>query len=239
MYFQKTLKTCSLLVTVLGASAAMAQEERPYDLSVAFGYVGTTGNTDTTAINAEVLGALRTGRWTNNLKYQAMGAQEDSETTAERYYVEEKSDFSLTDNSYLFGRGTYTDDRYSGFEYQASVAGGYGHYFARSDAFTVQAFGGAGYRENSIVGADKEGEAIFTVGESLEWQISESTALTQSLTSDIGSDLTVSRFEIGLVSNIIDRIATKIAFQARNTSEVPEGNKKTDTQTSVSLVYTF
>lgn len=239
MRFQKTLKICSLFAAVMGASAVVAQEEPARELSVALGYVGTTGNTDTNAYNAEVLGTLRTERWTHNIKYQAMAAQEDDATTAERYYLEEKSDFGLTENSYLFGRGTYTDDRFSGFEYQASVAGGYGRYLIRSDNFNVQAFAGVGYRENSIIDGDATGEGIITVGESLAWQISDSTAVTQSFTSDIGDDLTVSRFEIGLVSNIIDRIATKIAFQLRNTSEVPVGNKKTDTQTSVSLVYTF
>jgi putative salt-induced outer membrane protein YdiY len=62
---------------------------------------------------------------------------------------------------------------------------------------------------------------------------------TTTFNTDIGDELTVSRFEVGLESNIIDRLATKIAFQARNTSKVPVGNKKTDTLTSVSLVYSF
>src|SRR5690606_10336138 len=103
----------------------------------------------------------------------------------------------------------------------------------------LQGFLGAGYRESDIIDGSSEGEAIFTIGESLAWEISDNSALVQSFSSDIGADLTVSRFEIGLVTNIIGSIATKVAFQARNTSEVPEGNKKTDTLTSVSVVYSF
>ena len=96
-----------------------------------------------------------------------------------------------------------------------------------------------GYRENSIINGGSEGEVILSLGENFSWEISDSASLVQSLTSEVGDELTVTRFEIGLESNIIDRIATKISFQARNTSKVPAGNKTTDTQTSVSLVYTF
>jgi putative salt-induced outer membrane protein len=218
--------------------AVMAQDE-PFEASIALGYVGTTGNTETTTFNTEVLVTLRTENWTHNGKFQGLGAQDESVTTAERYLLEEKSDFNLDEMQYVFGRGSYLDDRFSGYNYQASVAAGYGRYLIKSDTLSLDAFGGPGYRESDVTNGESEGEGIITVGENLAWQISSNSALVQSLTSDIGEEFTVSRFEIGLTSNIIDRIATKIAFQARNTSEVPAGNKKTDTQTSVSLVYSF
>lgn len=235
------LKTTTVLATALLVSVpALAQDdERPYDASVALGYVGTTGNTDTTTFNAEVLVTLRANRWTHNGKFQGLASQEDDVASAERYYLEDKSDFSLDADQYLFIKGNYTDDRFSGFDYQAAVSAGYGRYLIRNDTITLEAFGGAGYRQNAIINAGSEGEGIISLGENFSWQLGATTALTQSLTSEIGADLTVTRFEIGLVSNIMDHLATKIAFQARNTSEVPAGNEKTDTQTSVSLVYTF
>ena len=214
-------------------------QERPWDATISLGYVGTTGNTDTTTFNAEALLTYNSLRWTHNGKFQGLGAQENDITKAERYYLEEKSDFNLDENQYLFIKGSYTDDRFSGFNYQAAVSSGYGRYLLRNDVFNLQGFGGVGYRQNDIIDAESEGEVILSLGENFSWQISDSSALTQSVTSEIGDELTVTRFEIGLESNIIDRIATKIAFQARNTSKVPAGNKKTDTQTSISLVYTF
>jgi putative salt-induced outer membrane protein len=236
------MKLHNILMTGLIASSiattVMAQED-PFEASIALGYVGTTGNTDTTTFNTEVLVTLRTDNWTHNGKLQGLGAQDDSITTAERYLLEEKSDFNLNEMNYLFGRGSYLDDRFSGYNYQASVATGYGHYFLKNDTLSLDAFGGLGYRESDVVAGDSQGEGIFTIGENLAWQLSPNSALVQSFVSDVGEEFTVSRFEIGLTSNIIDRIATKIAFQARNTSEVPLGNKKTDTQTSVSLVYSF
>src|SRR5215217_2803972 len=112
MRFQHSFNTGLLVALISGT--AFAQPD-PYDASIALGYVGTTGNTDTTAFNAEALLTYRTIRWTHNGKFQALGTQDDSVTTAERYYLEDKSDFSLDQNQYLFGKGTYNDDRFSGY----------------------------------------------------------------------------------------------------------------------------
>jgi putative salt-induced outer membrane protein YdiY len=228
-----------LFSSALLASTPVLAQEDPFAASISLGYVGTTGNTDTTTLNTEVLLTLRTENWVHNAKFQGLGAQENDVTKAERYYLEDKSDYALDDDQYLFGKGSYTDDRFSGFEYQATVAAGYGRYLVRREGLNVQAFGGLGYRENDIIGMGSQGEGIITLGENVAWTISENAALTHSFTSDIGEELTVSRFEIGLETNIVGSITTKIAFQARNTSEVPAGNKKTDTMTSVSLVYNF
>lgn len=211
----------------------------PMEASIAVGYVGTTGNTDTQTANAELLLTLRSGQWVHNGKLQALAAQENSTSKAERYFLEDKSDYNLDEMQYLFGKGSYLDDRFSGYSYQATAAAGYGRYFVKAPDFALQGFSGVGYRQTQVVNLPSDGEGILTLGEKIEWSLSDSASLVQSLSSDIGSDLTMTVFEIGLQSQIIDRLATKIAFQARNLSEVPVGNKKTDTQTSVSLSYSF
>jgi putative salt-induced outer membrane protein YdiY len=217
----------------------LSAQEEPFTASIALGYVGTTGNTETTSFNTEVLMTVRTENWTHNGKFQGLGAQENEVTTAERYFLEEKSDYNIDDMQYVFGKADYLDDRFSGFEYQASIAGGYGRHLIRREGFDLQAFAGLGYRESDVAATGSVGESIVTLGESLKWALSPNAAVTQSFTSDIGEELTVSRFEIGLEANIVGTVTTKLAFQMRNTSEVPPGTEKTDTLTSVSLVYNF
>ncbi len=229
-----------LVLAVLAAHVQIVQaQEDPFAASVSLGYVGTTGNTDTTTFNSEALLTLRSEDWTHNGKFQALGSQENSTTKAERYYLEDKSDYNLDADQYLYLKGSYLDDRFSGYGYQATGTAGYGRYLLRSDNLTLQGFGGAGYRQNDIINGPSDGEGIVTVGEKLDWVISSNAKLVQSFTSDIGEQLSISFFELGLETNIVGQITTKIAFQARNISEVPVGKKKTDTQTSVSLVYSF
>ena len=233
-------KMALLSLAILAASGqALAQDEKNYDASIAFGYVGTSGNTDTDTYNTELLLTLNTERWVHNMKFQALGSQENAQAKAERYYLEDKSDFNLDEQQYLFLKGTYTDDRFSGFEYQATASGGYGRHLIKDDRFELQGFGGIGYRGNDIINAGSEGEVIFTLGETFNWTISDNAVLTQSFNTEIGDERTVSVLEVGIETNIIGGITTKFAFQARNNSEVPVGREKTDTLTSISLVYSF
>jgi putative salt-induced outer membrane protein YdiY len=239
MTFNKQLLAVAILAQPLLAFPAIAQDEDDFEASIAFGYVGTSGNTDTDTYNTEILLHLTTEMWDHNMKFQALGSQENAQATAERYFLQNKSDYNLDENQYLYLKGTYTDDRFSGFDYQATVSGGYGRHLIMSDRFELQAFGGIGYRENAIIDAGSEGEVIFTLGEEFGWNISDNASLTQSFSTEIGEKRTVSVFELGLETNIIGDITTKIAFQARNNSDVPVGTEKTDTLTSVSLVYNF
>src|SRR5688500_15485215 len=108
MKFPLTLMAA--LIGLFSSGTVLAQTD-PSEASIALGYVGTTGNTDTTALNAEVLLTYRTVRWTHNAKFQGLAAEDDSVTTAERFYLEEKSDYALDERQYLFGKGSYNDDR--------------------------------------------------------------------------------------------------------------------------------
>jgi putative salt-induced outer membrane protein len=234
-----TLKVASLTLAVFAATSIQAQDEKNYDASIAFGYVGTSGNTETDTYNTELLFTLNTESWVHSMKFQALGSQENAQAKAERYYLEDKSDYSLDEEQYLFLKGTYTDDRFSGFEYQATASGGYGRHFIKDDRFELQGYGGVGYRENDIINAGSEGEVIVTLGEQFNWTISDNAVLTQSFNTEIGDERTVSVLELGLETNIIGGITTKFSFQARNNSEVPVGREKTDTLTSISLVYSF
>ncbi|MEX2365770.1 MAG: DUF481 domain-containing protein, partial [Pseudohongiellaceae bacterium] len=203
------------------SGAVLAQDEKDWDASISLGYVGTSGNTETQTFNTEALYTLQRSLWTHKLKFQGLGSSENGITKAERYYVEDKSDYDMGESHYVYAKGSYTDDRFSGFSYQASASAGYGRYFYNQDTFTLEGFGGLGYRQNDTIDAGSEGEVIFSLGENLVWQLNDTTSVTQNITTEIGDELTVTRLEVGLVSNIVDRIATKIAFQARNISEVP------------------
>ena len=222
------------------AMPGYAQDRGPgSEGSASLGYVGTSGNTDTQTFESQLRYTLRTTEWVHNLGLQALLAEQDSISSGERYVLEGKSDFRVGENSYFFGKGNYTDDRFTGYDYQVSAATGYGYYWSNTDELLLETFAGAGYRQNAFVDGGDEGEIMLSLGQNLEWAITNMTSLTQSLSSEIGEDLTSSRFEIGLISNIIGEISTKIAFQARHLSEVPAGRKNTDTQTSISLVYQF
>lgn len=235
-----------LLPLILPLSlAAQAQDAKPPDEgSASVGYVGTTGNTESQTFDTQLLYVMRRSNWVHNFELQALYAEQEEEVNGERLFLQGKSDYQIAEDEYAFVKASYTDDRFTGFEYQATASVGYGHYFYDREDLMLEAFGGLGYRYNELPetttdGVDSEGEGIVTLGENFRWAFSENARMTQSLTTEIGEELTVSRFEVGLVSTLIGNIATKIAFQIRHISEVPPDRENTDTQSTVSLVYEF
>lgn len=245
LFLSKAPVAIALMVAAgsnLSAQAQEAEEEgRIYEASISLGYVGTTGNTESQTFETLMKYSLQQNRWTHGLQFQVLYTEQDEETSGERYFLEGKSDYEFEEDHYAFVKASYTDDRFTGYDYQATASVGYGHYFYNRRDLKLEGYTGVGYRWNAYRDnlVEDEGETIFTVGETLEWNFSDNSKLTQSLLSEIGDDLTVTRFEIALVSTLVSRLATKIAFQARHISEVPDDREKMDTQTSVSLVYEF
>lgn len=226
------------ILILCSGQVVLAQDEDD-EMKISLGYVTTSGNTETTTFNGEFLALWNTGIWTHNFKFQALSASDDGETTAERYFLEQKSDYNIDEMQYVFGKLSYTDDRFSGYDYQATAMAGYGRHLIKRDGLGLEVYGGLGYRSSETILGEKEDEPIIGLGERLNWDISDSTLLYQLFSTEVGDELTVTLFEVGLESVIIDRLATRIAYQARHNSIVPPEMEKLDTQTSISLVYQF
>src|SRR5690554_3164621 len=80
------LSRLAMLAGCVACASTLSAQEDPFKASIALGYVGTTGNTETTSFNTELLMTLSTENWTHNGKFQGLGAQENDVTTAERYF---------------------------------------------------------------------------------------------------------------------------------------------------------
>jgi putative salt-induced outer membrane protein len=71
------------------------------------------------------------------------------------------------------------------------------------------------------------------------WNITEHSKFSEDLTIEAGEDVTVTKSVTGLSAKINSSLATKLTYTVKNTSKVPAGVKKTDTEFAVTLVYGF
>ena len=71
------------------------------------------------------------------------------------------------------------------------------------------------------------------------WKITQYSNFTEDITVDVGEDVTVTKSVTGLTAKINTSLATKLTYTIKNTSKVPAGVKKTDTEMAVTLVYSF
>ena len=114
----------------LMAAASLAQDEED-GLSgrVALGYLATSGNSESENLSLNFGGDYHGEIWHHNLEGRAIRASNSGVTTAEAYGLSWQSDRDLSEKSYLYARGAWDKDKFSGYDQQIRELVGYGRHF--------------------------------------------------------------------------------------------------------------
>ena len=177
--------------------------------------------------------------WKHGFRLEASRSSEDGEDTADRVLAEFESDYALTERSYLFGVLRGTRDEFSGYDYQASAAAGYGRKLWMSEQGYWDAEIGPGVRVAETEDGDRETNLIARVASGLEYRFSEFATFSQDVTVLAGENNTEIESVTGLTSSLTDTLAMKLSYTVQHNTEVPAGTENTDTYTSINLVYNF
>jgi putative salt-induced outer membrane protein len=204
------------------------------------GFISSSGNTDTSALNTRVKAVLNAGaKSKNELAFEALYSEDSGKTTSERYDLSLKSAYLLTRVDYVFARVRYEKDRFAGFDYRVAESVGYGRYLVQRDALTLQVEGGPGGSHREFLDGKREDEWIINMTGKLSWEIREKTVFTHTVTSDIGEDGTVTESVTALQAHLGGSSSMKTTYSLRHDSNPPPGASGTDARTSVTLVYDF
>jgi len=235
-------KLAYLIILALLPVITHAEEKNdPYEASVEFGYVGTSGNTDNSTFDLKYDGSYKVSKWTHSMLLQAYMATTSDETTGERYLGVYKPQYSLSPRSYLFGFFRYSDDRFSGYKYQASETVGYGRKFLIGPRhfFNAEAGAGARQQEESDPPYEYNAEAVIQLNGNYKYVLSKSSNFTQSLSIINGESNTEVASFSGLKVMINKSLAVALGLDVKYNSDVPDDKKHTDTKTTANIVYSF
>jgi putative salt-induced outer membrane protein len=234
----------------LSAASAFAQDEEEeavvklgWSGAGELGFVSTTGNTETTALNAKLNFVLQQERWRHRFSGTALQTSEDGSTDNERYTMEMQSDRKLSEKSWLFGAFRWDADKFGSYDPQVSLTAGYGRQLMKSEKHELKGEIGAGYKklEETVTGeSSTDAIARFLLDDS--WQVFKTTLWTNRLLVEAGSSNTFTQFNTGLAVSMTDKFAVKLGFEMRHNTDVPKDiadQENTDTITSANLVYNF
>lgn len=203
------------------------------------GYVATSGNTDTQNLKAKLGLANERYKWRHSLGLEGLSTSDNDTTTAERYQAFWQSDYKFAEFEYVFGRLDYETDKFSGYDYRVSETFGYGRRVLHHDNMTLDLEVGPGARQSKLESGASEDEVILRLSGKYVWNINDNAKFTQNVSFNIGEDNTVSKSVTALQASVVNNLAMKLSFTVENTSDVPAGVDKTDTETAVTLVYAF
>lgn len=233
---------CLVLIGAFGAAAPAAAMDvlgTAWKGAGEFGYAATSGNTDTQSLSAKLNLTHERTHWRHTLNLEGLNNADHDVTTAERYAGSWQTDYKFAKFDYVFGRLSYETDKFSGYDYRTSETAGYGRRVLSTDSMTLDLEAGAGARQSRLETDGTEHETIARLAGHYAWQLGPNAKFTEEASTEIGADATVTRSVTALQTDIIGNLAMKLSYTVENTSDVPSGVAKTDTETMVSLVYKF
>ncbi len=244
-----SLFTVALAFVHAGACAADHIPDTGWNTSAELGAITTSGNTVGASVTGKIDARQELENWSN--QYILSGFFKEDERSlpdgemvrlrsAQRISVSAKAAYRLLEEGKkLFVLGTHVDDRFGAYTDYNTMAVGHSTRLYQAGANSVDVELGPGYFSGTrAAGATESG---FTVrgAAALRWQLSPSAVFSQTASVERGTSNVHSSAEAALSTKINGTMQMKAAFVARNDTNVPEGKKNTDTQTSLTLVYSF
>lgn len=204
------------------------------------GYTSTSGNTESDTLNTKLSVSKEHDKWKHTGSLQVLKTTTDNVDSADSKIFEEKSRYKFSDKTYTFVSLRYEDDKFSGFDYQSSVAIGLGQELLNDDVHSLDASLGLGYRKTKDTATQvTESEGIIKGNLDYGYVISPSAKFSEKILVESGDSNTHSESETGLKMKINDSLSSKITYTIKRNSDVTVGKEKTDKITAVTLVYGF
>ncbi|MCS0589223.1 DUF481 domain-containing protein [Massilia norwichensis] len=217
--------------------------------SAELGAISTSGNTTGTSVTGKIDARHEMNNWSNEYIFSGFfkedeAVNEDGSRTrtrsAERFQLSAKAAFKLLqDGNRAFVLGSHVNDKFGAYTRYSTLAVGYGTQLLKRDDKTVDVEVGPGYFHGESASGEQESGMTVHGAAQLRWRVSPSAAFSQTVSVERGTSNVHTVAETALSTKINDTMQMKAAFSARSDSKVPEDKKNTDTQTSLTLVYSF
>ena len=224
-----------LLAGLMGvATPALAQWTARGDLGASI----ATGNSENSAASASLEMKYKDEAWQHTFGLSGNYGNDGDVTTAQRWEVRGQTQYALNQRAYAFGAARYDDDKFSQFDYQATLAGGLGYRIIDTERTKLWVQGGPGYRYAKVLETgDTEDGMIFRGDLGWDHQITETTKVVERFLVEAGSDNTYMQNDLGLEVAITGALGLRVAYQVRHNTDVLPGVDRTDTLTTVGVIY--
>ncbi|GAA5194132.1 DUF481 domain-containing protein [Ferrimonas gelatinilytica] len=235
------------LSTAMGISLAMiaGPAVAAFEGAAELGATIVSGNTETTSIKGKVDSKHTIGEWSNQYLAETLYAEDGDTRSAERYYLLGQTNYPSTGRHYFFAMASGEIDKFSGYDYVATAALGYGHRFIEQETMTLVAEAGPGYSYKAVdqddnPGGQNENDVIIRAKAEFWWRFSENAEFKQLLTTEYAFDgATISRSETSVSANLVGNLAMKVGYNIRHNSDPQVGKESTDTELLATLLYKF
>lgn len=251
----------SLLLTPLAWAAEEAETEKPkspFKASAELGALFKTGDTESGDLKAGFDLDYEEGRWISLLRTDVLIRkleEEDEngdtsyETSDQKWSIASQTNYKLEEGgqNYIYGNLYYEDDRFSSFDSQSSVSAGWGRLWYETDKASLYADIGPGYKRDEVKATDTEKaetkDSIIAQAQALyKRKLNEHVEFKQYFVAKYAlenGENSVYQAETSITTKLIETLQLKFSYKIDHNTEVDEDKENTNTETSVTFVYSF
>lgn len=206
---------------------------------VSLGGVLTTGNTDTSSINAALKETYRSKQWQHLIDLSVLDSRDKGRNTAQRYVANYRVTYKLYPDSHFFADVRFVVDEFSGYDRQVFQTFGYVHRLVDRlhDVFDVEI--GAGLTQQRLDAGATEDSEVGRLGFNYIHEFEQGNQFSSDLIVLSGAENTYSQLRASLKTKIVGDLALEIGQTFQRNTRVDTGKRNTDTTTNVGLVYQF
>lgn len=260
---EKELITAASAADIL-TSLKQAEQAEPVMLipmligSAELGFLYKTGNSNSGDMKSGLDLRFEYGRWLSLLNVDLLIKKADVEddsgethfvTTDQKWTATSQTNYSLgtSEKNYIYGNIWYEDSEFNSFVNQSSISTGWGRNWYKSEKSSLWADVGPGYKRDLFKSTDSEAgrtedswiiqaQALYIrkLGEHVEFK--QTLSAKHAIKS---SDNSIYKAETSVTTKLISTLQLKFTFTLDYNTDVEEDTKNLDTQTAITLVYSF
>ncbi|MFL0808989.1 MAG: DUF481 domain-containing protein [Agarilytica sp.] len=264
-HFKQTIALpLTLPVFALAISMPLAAEEdknKKLEGQFELGVIATSGNTETQSYKGKLDIKQDLEHWRNQFILEGLykrdqveiddgsgNITEEDRTTAEKYFGSAQGDYKLNaEYASFFMYAEYESNRFSGFDHQYTVAAGYSNRLFTTDNSHLTYDIGPGYTVDQPEDIDGEAQdtqetVVIRVAIKYEYQISDNAKFSQAVSSNYSTDdekNTKTKSVTALTAQLNSSLALRASYTVDYNSEVPSEREHADSETALTVVYSF
>jgi putative salt-induced outer membrane protein len=238
-----------------------AAPKDPLTMSAELGALFKSGDTKSTDIKVGFDANYEKDLWRHALSFDALTSKTEiedsngdvnSQTTAQKWKLVGQTNYTIGTkrSNYIYGNASYDNNDFGGFESQSSISAGWGRRWFESKNGTFDADIGPGYKSDVVRLEDTNGQEYTETKGSLIVQaqalytrkINEHVEFKQLFVAKYATESDENsnyQAESSLTTKLISTLQLKISFKIDHNTEVADEKENTNTQTAITLVYSF
>lgn len=249
---------CCMPLIAAAEEATAPKAKSPYTASAELGMLFKTGDTKSADVKAGFDFTHQANAWksTLNLGLLVKKSEEEDEngedhfeTSDQKWTVVGQTNYTLdkTSPNYIYGNASYEDDRFSSFDNQSSISAGWGRRWYETEKTTLDADIGPGFKRDVVSATDTDPEEINTA-----FIVQAQALYTRELNEHVlFKQLFVAKYapksdanstykaRTSISTKLLETLQLKFSFTVDYNTDVDEDKENLNTETAMTLVYSF